>query len=140
MARHLRVARQAGRAIVDERRPSRDPQHPAPPAIQAAGLLQPAFGPDGRSLEAAPAGGHARTGLAAAKASQRHAERVVPAQHRSEEHTYELQSPKRISHAVFWLKKKIKEHTTIKTEIILYNHIDDPQTDKNYSTNETTPN
>src|SRR3546814_2368083 len=93
MARHLRVARQAGRAIVDERRPSRDPQHPAPPAIQAAGLLQPAFGPDGRSLEAAPAGGHARTGLAAAKASQR-----------SEETSSELQSLMRISYAFFCLK------------------------------------
>src|SRR3546814_7001703 len=36
--------------------------------------------------------------------------------HRSEEHTSELQSLMRISYAVFCLKKKTKNHTTIQTK------------------------
>src|SRR3546814_1855818 len=41
--------------------------------------------------------------------------------HRSEEHTYELQSLMRISYAVFWLKKKrIYKRTSTNTSITRY--------------------
>src|SRR3546814_3978465 len=42
------------------------------------------------------------------------AERVDHVQHRSEEHTSELQSLMRISYAVFCLKKKNKQQQTVK--------------------------
>src|SRR3546814_9459884 len=64
------------------------------------------------------AGEHAEAG---GEIGERHPERafeigVRTAQHRSEEHTSELQSLMRISYAVFCLKKKTNENSVTKTQ------------------------
>src|SRR3546814_4820657 len=96
------------------------------PFIAPVGKLMPRsaepFGerrPRDQSLDAI-AVERARAGkIVAGRATHAHMPRLAMrhALHRSEEHTYELQSLMRISHAVFCLKKKkTKQKTTINRE------------------------
>src|SRR3546814_6200166 len=59
---------------------------------------------------------------AAAGHPERHFRRIAFDHQRSEEHTSELQSLMRISYAVFCLKKKTTQPTTINTNIVTKNN------------------
>src|SRR3546814_1009778 len=100
--------------------PARGPRHPAAQAgvRQVLGLLQPRqrLGQDPRRLRSGKPGGDADLRSVDEAVRRRRGHRGGVAQyrqHRSEEHTSELQSLMRISYAVFCLKKKTKNTATI---------------------------